>query len=56
MTATAGEWDGEYTVALTGPRGEWRWTGYADNRTDALARAWTALDEELTRPPAGGGE
>jgi hypothetical protein len=39
--------EGEYTVAITGPEGEWCWTGYADNRTDALARA------ELSLPTPG---
>jgi hypothetical protein len=37
------------TVVITWPGGEWLWTGYADNRTDALARAQAALDEELAQ-------
>jgi hypothetical protein len=43
------EIENEATVVITWPGGEWRWTGYADNRTDALARAQAALDEELAR-------
>jgi hypothetical protein len=45
----SGEIENEATVVITWPGGECRWTGYADNRTDALARAQAALDEELVR-------
>lgn len=46
MSVCSHDFGGEATVVITGPWGEWGWTGYADNRTDALARAQAALDEE----------
>jgi hypothetical protein len=46
MAWTQGSDEGEYSVAVTGPGGEWAWTGYADNRTDALAKAENAVGAE----------
>jgi hypothetical protein len=45
----SGEIENEVTVVITWPGGEWRWTGYAGNRTDALWRAQDALDEERSQ-------
>jgi hypothetical protein len=41
--------EGQHSVVIAGPGGEWRWSGYANNRTDALYRALAALEEELSQ-------
>jgi len=39
---------GEYRVTIVRPTGdEYTWIGYADNRTDALYRTMTLVEEEV---------
>lgn len=41
------EFGGDFAVTVTSGSRVWSWEGYADNRTDALNKALTALEAEV---------